>query len=69
MATSANVTHYGVKVGDHRQHHLCKTHWEKLDRFQPASEHTIASFWADEDEVIHEGEVQCLDKFLKGRAG
>lgn len=67
--TSANVTEYtifkdGVKVGEHRQHCYCKTHWEKLLVFQPPEAHTIQAHGYDEEEEYWEDEPMSLQKFL-----
>ena len=55
--TSANVTQYTIRkintkeeVGEHRQHHYCKSHWEDLLKFTPLEEHEIHSWGLDEEE-------------------
>lgn len=68
--TSANVTHYtifgpdGKKVGEHQQHCLCKTHWERLLVFQPLAKHTIQPWGYDEEEEYWEAEPINLRDFL-----
>lgn len=70
MTTSANVTEYriskdGKVVGKHRQHCLCKTHWNKLCEFIPMDEHTIIAYGLDENEAPWEAPEQGLIPFLK----
>jgi hypothetical protein len=70
MTTSANVTVYviyknGVKVGEHSQHHYCKTRWFELLKFEPVDEHTIQWTWEDENEELHSKKPVPLKKFLK----
>jgi len=70
--TSANVTNYrieknGKEVGNHRQHHMCHTHWHRLYKFMPHSQYTITAWWLDEEEEYHESEPQNLMNFLRER--
>jgi hypothetical protein len=70
MTTSANVTEFtirrdGIKVGEHREHALCKYFYHELLKYQPATEFTIQSHWPDEDEVVHDGEEMSLDTYLQ----
>ena len=73
--TSANVTEYrifdksGKQVGEHRQHMLCKTHWEKLLEFKPVEEHTIQAHGFDVNEVPWEGPSVNLRLFLLDKPG
>lgn len=67
--TSANVTKYniyknGVKVGNHYQSHLCKTHWEDLEKFVPSEDFEIMAHGYDEDEEYWENEKINLKVFL-----
>jgi len=68
--TSANVIEYviqdatGQKVGEHRQHQLCKTHWDKLLVFEPLEQHTITPQGYDEEEEFWEGDPMNLREFL-----
>lgn len=68
--TSANVIEYtirdlnGNEVGKHKQHCLCKTHWEKLLVFTPFENFTIQSWGYDEEEEYWEGKVYNLRDFI-----
>lgn len=67
--TSANVTKYIIKkngevVGEHRQHDYCHTHWHRLYKFTPFTQHTITSHWEDEHEAPHEGKEMGLYEFV-----
>lgn len=68
--TSANVTIYyiynksGTVVGKHYQNHLCKTHWEDLNKFSPPEDYFIQATWEDEEEDYYEGGKINLKDFL-----
>jgi len=67
--TSANVTKYRIErdgkvVGEHSQHHMCHTHWHRLYKYTPFTEHTITSWWLDEEEEYHEGQTMGLSEFM-----
>ena len=71
MTTSANVTEFtifkdGEKVGTHRQHALCKSHWEELLKYEPISKHTIQAWGYDEEEEYWEDRPIRLNLFLSG---
>ena len=76
--TSANVTEYriddlrGMKVGQHSQHHYCKTHWGDLLKFIPPENYTITAYGLDEKEEKWEDDPMNLADFLtelrRGRA-
>ena len=75
MATSANVIEYRImtlddkNVGLHRQHLLCKEHWEDLIKFQPLENHTIQAYGYDEeDEYWESEEIENLKDFLIRKA-
>lgn len=75
MATSANVIEYrvmtldGRNVGLHRQHLLCKEHWEDLIKFQPLENHTIQAYGYDEEDEYWESEdIHNLKEFLERKA-
>ena len=70
MTTSANVTSYtiklnGAKVGEHRQHHMCKFSAHELLEYSPEEGYTIKRHWVDEDEVRHDYEEVPLSEFLE----
>ena len=70
MTTSANVTRYtilhnGVEVGEHRQHHMCKSFAYKLLQYTPAPEFTLQPHWLDEDEVDHDYPEIGLSEYLQ----
>lgn len=56
--TSANVIEYtiydkeGKQVGRHRQHLMCSTCHDGLEKFQPASDFTIEAWGYDEEEDL-----------------
>lgn len=67
--TSANVTKYNIykngrKVGQHYQSHLCKTHWEDLEKFSPPEDFEIMAYGYDEEEEYWEDKKINLKKFL-----
>jgi hypothetical protein len=70
--TSANVTEYsiikkstGEVVGNHRQHHYCKTNWESLAlKYNPIEDYSIQPYGYDEEDEYWEGEVHDLYDFL-----
>ncbi len=69
MTTSANVVEHrifkdGEQVGKHRQHIMCKTHWDELCRFAPLSDYEIQEHGLDEHEAPWEGPVVPLEDFL-----
>lgn len=69
--TSANVVEYDIKkgqetVGHHRENVMCKSHYEKLLRFEPLKEHMIYPYGYDEEEDLWEGEPKNLYDYLKG---
>ena len=69
--TSANVTEYriddlrGMKVGQHSQHALCKTHWGDLLKFNPPEDFTITAYGLDENEEEWENEPMNLAVFIE----
>jgi hypothetical protein len=72
--TSANVVEYrifnheGKTAGSHRQHLMCKEHWEDLLKFQPLDKHTIQAYGYDEEEEYWEGDIVSLDGFINNKA-
>ena len=69
MTTSANVVEYKITledevVGTHRQHCLCKTHWDELCKFTPLNKHKIQAFGYDEEEAYGENDSENLEDFL-----
>lgn len=75
MSTSANVIEYRImtlddkNVGLHRQHLLCKEHWEDLLKFQPLENHTIQAYGYDEEDEYWESEdIHNLKEFLDKKA-
>lgn len=70
--TSANVTEYRIikkstdeVVGNHRQHHYCKTNWDDLIRkYYPLEDYQIQAYWYDEEEEYNEDEPEELYDFL-----
>ena len=71
MPTSANVTEFRIEkegrtVDTHRQHAMCKTHWEALLRFVPIEDFTITPYGMDEDYEEWEGATVSLKTFLAG---
>lgn len=67
--TSANITKYsiyknGQKVGQHYQNHLCKTHWEDLEKFSPPEDFEIKAYGYDEEEEYWENKPVNLKAFL-----
>ena len=68
--TSANVTEYridnlqGMKVGQHSQHALCKTHWGDLLTFIPPESYTITAYGLDEEGEDWENDPVNLSVFL-----
>ena len=69
--TSANVVEYrillsGNVVGHHRKHAYCKSHFEDLLKFIPASDYEIQAYGYDEeDEYWEDNEIENLETFLK----
>ena len=69
--TSANVTEYDIRKGDvyvghHSENAMCKSHFEKLLKYEPLKEHTIYPYGYDEEEELWEDEPINLYDFLKG---
>lgn len=69
--TSANVVEYRIfdkkdnEVGGHRQHLMCKSHWEDLlVKYCPAGDFKIQAFGYDEEDEYWEGEIESLYDFL-----
>ena len=65
MTTSANVIEYRIEkdgkiVGNHREHLLCRSHYEDLLKFQPLKDYTITPYWYDEEEDYDEAEPKNL---------
>lgn len=70
--TSANVIEFrieknGKHVGHHREHLMCKSHYEELLKFQPLNNHTITPYGYDEDEEYWESETENLNTFITKR--
>jgi hypothetical protein len=53
-----------MKVGQHSQHHYCKTHWGDLLKFTPPENYTITAYGLDEEEEEWEDEPKNLAVFL-----
>lgn len=69
--TSANVIEYRIEkdnkiVGNYRQNIMCKSHYEKLLKYQPLKDHSITPYGYDEEEDYWEGEKSNLYDYLKG---
>jgi hypothetical protein len=68
--TSANVIEYNIHdkngklVGHHRQHMLCKTCNDGLEKFTPPEDFTIFDWGYDEEEEIWEGDFVNLKEWL-----
>ena len=70
MATSANVIEYrilnkeGEQVGSHRQHMMCSTCNDNLEKFQPYEDFIIQPWGYDEEEDEWEGDRYNLKEWL-----
>jgi len=69
--TSANVIEYDImkndiKVGHFRKNLLCKLpDFSDLLKYQPIKEHTIWTYWYDEEEELVEEGPENLEDFLR----